>query len=181
MIAKQKLNPDIWEFWARTHKAWLDGALAPLDSSFQEAAKNTLMIEHFVDDSPKVVAAIRTLTPRPDEFLMGYSTDDCDSLLTNQRLMVRNQRTGRHDVYELHDIAGCADAGWWTKSMTLTLQDGTVRHYSRLGRIKYEFMRYAIAQHRNPHAEPQAQHIPRYFHKQLVQFKQPNQQKERRR
>lgn len=146
MIAKQKLNPEIWEFWIRTHKAWLNGALSALDSSFQEAAQNTLMIEHFVDDSPNVVATIRTLAPRPDEFLMGYSSGDCDTLLTNQRLMVRNHRINRHEIYELCDIATCTSQGWWTATVTVVLRNGITRRYPRLrGAIKDQFLRHAIA------------------------------------
>ena len=145
MIVKERLNPEIWEFWIRTHKAWLSGALSSFDPLPQEIAKNTLVIERFADDSPKVTAAIRKLIPRPDEFLVSYSPDDCDVLLTNQRLMVRTHQDVRYEIIELSEIVTYTETGFFNKTVNLSLHNGLVRRFTKLkGAIKEECMRFAL-------------------------------------
>ena len=133
MSATLQLNPEIWEFWRRTHNAWASGQLASIDSTFQDAAVNSMDLEHFIDYTTSLVAALRALKPRDDEFLYCYSPGDCDAVLTNQRLMVRNCKTGWFNIHELSDIERYSHSGWSAKIITLTFKDGTIGRYAKLG------------------------------------------------
>lgn len=145
MPAVQRLNPEIWDFWRRTQKAWADGALSPLGASFQEAAKSVLTIEQFAIAEVHVTDAIRALAPRQDEFFIAWIGEEAGMLLTNQRLLIRNVSSGIYGIHEICTLRSYKEKGWWEKTATLTTRDGRVYTYPKLdGAITDAIMQYSI-------------------------------------
>ena len=132
MPAQQQINPEIWNFWTQTQKAWASGALNSLGHEYQTAANSVMKVEQFADTTPALVTALREIRAADDEYLISWS-DDADVVLTNKRFMVRRCKGGAHDIHLLSDIRHYSEDGWWTKTITVRTRDGRTTTYKELG------------------------------------------------
>lgn len=141
---------DLSEIWERTRHAWRRGELSALSPDFQKEAMRDIPMSEFADNSEKIVKALIALNFRKNEIIYGYCDDDF--VLTNQRLLIGNAQSSTYDIYELLDIATCTDKGWWTKSVTVVLRNGSSFSYSGLGGcVKQEYLLYAISKAQQIH------------------------------
>lgn len=145
MPAEQKLNQDIWDFWTRTQKAWSMGVLDDLGTAYKSAANSVMTVEQFADTTPAVVKALKQLRPDLNEYFVGWA-DDADFILTNKRYMIRRCKGGDHDIYNISDIRGYSQSGWWTASVIITTKDGRSVTYRELTSVvKPEIMNKLLA------------------------------------
>jgi hypothetical protein len=137
------MRNDFKNFWFATYVAWRSGALTPFSDFYIKAASKDFdtFLRKSADVNNRLNNAFLTkYPPRKEEFLvMAYPTNTFGFrnriafFVTNQRLWLRDSKSGAYIVFDLIDLAHISVQPVINGlCVAISLKDGTIQKFSKV-------------------------------------------------